>query len=49
VARAAPGRNGGGDDDAAGGGAFGDKWENLLSVHHTLSSLYTPKVRRLRL
>ncbi|KIZ06459.1 hypothetical protein MNEG_1493 [Monoraphidium neglectum] len=44
VARAAPGRNGGGDDDAAGGGAFGDKWENLLSVHHTLSSLYTPKV-----
>lgn len=30
-------------DDEAGGGAFGDKWENTLAVHHTLSSLYTPK------
>lgn len=32
------------DADDGDGGAFGDKWEDVLSVHHTLSSLYAPKV-----
>ncbi|GBF93070.1 hypothetical protein Rsub_05681 [Raphidocelis subcapitata] len=46
--RPAAARGGGGgaaDGDAGDGGAFGDKWENTLSVHHTLTSLYTPKVQ----
>ncbi|KAI8465781.1 MAG: hypothetical protein J3K34DRAFT_525099 [Monoraphidium minutum] len=48
AARAAAAAAGGGDapaDDDNTGGAFGDKWENTLAVHHTLSSLYTPKAR----